>query len=157
MLDGRPQPTRDVDSQGIKRRGSADQDRRRHVTTAPLGIEQTLHGPRREGVGCDAVDRVGREDDEVAVFERALCLQQPFVEGCVITAVEEHPLIVCPTQNQLSSCSKNAMAKNCSRRPMNTMVRKSHCGCLEAPASNVTIASGGMPSNDEANAVSPPA
>ena len=41
-----------------------DQHGRRGVAAAALRLEQVLHGLRGERIGADAVDGVGRQDDE---------------------------------------------------------------------------------------------
>src|SRR5690348_14532216 len=64
--------------------------------------------------------------------------------------------MVTHVQNQRTWWSRNAIARNWIRRPVNTVVRNSHWGCFEAPARIVTIASGGTPIRDDMKAVSPP-
>ena len=48
----------------------ADQHRRRHVPAPALRVQQRLDRVRGERVGADAVDRVGRQDDQLTVLDR---------------------------------------------------------------------------------------
>ena len=52
---------------------SGDEHRRRRLTAATLRIQQPLHGGGVEGVGRDAVDGVGGDDDELAAADRRAC------------------------------------------------------------------------------------
>ena len=60
----------DAAGQRIEGRHRADQDRRRHLAAAALRVEERLDGGVVEGVGTEAVDRVGGEYDEPATLHR---------------------------------------------------------------------------------------
>jgi len=55
----------------------ADEHRRRHVAATSLCVQQSLHSVRVEGIGTDAVHRVGRQHDAFTAFNRC----PRFVDG----------------------------------------------------------------------------
>ena len=55
----------------------ADEHWRRHVAATCLCVQQPLHSLRIEGIGADAVHRVGRQHDAFAAFNRC----PRFVDG----------------------------------------------------------------------------
>ena len=69
LLDQRPGPGRDPDRQRVEGGRRRDQDRRRHVAAAALGVEQLLDGVLVEGVGGQAVDGVGRQHHEASALD----------------------------------------------------------------------------------------
>ena len=68
--DQRPGVRRHPDGQRVERGGRRDQHRWRHLAAAALRGEQPLHRLRVEGVGADAVHRVGGQHDELAALHR---------------------------------------------------------------------------------------
>ena len=69
LLDQGPRPRRDPDRQRVEGGGRRDQDRRRHVAAAALGVEELLDGVLVEGVGGQAVDGVGRQHHEAPALD----------------------------------------------------------------------------------------
>ena len=59
-----------------------DEHRGRHVPAAPLGRQEPADRPRRERVRADAVDRVGRQDDQFALLTAATAAAIPASRCC---------------------------------------------------------------------------
>ena len=65
-----------------------DEDWRRHVATAFLGVEKTLNGQGIESISTDPINGVGRQDDALAVGDGVSCLFQSLFVGRRIRDVE---------------------------------------------------------------------
>ncbi len=63
-------PVRHPVHQALDRVPGADQHTHRHVAATALGRQQCVHRGAVESVGADAVDGVGRHDDQPAGLER---------------------------------------------------------------------------------------
>ena len=89
-----PRPGRGRSAAAVRpgRRGCAgtDEHRRRRLPAAALGVEQRGHRPRLERVGADPVDRVGRQDHQVAPPDRLDGGGDPAVPLGGAAAVVEH-------------------------------------------------------------------
>ena len=66
-----------------------DEHGRRRLAAAALGVEQRCDGPRVERVGGDAVDGVGRQDDELAAADGLARLAHAGEELRLVAAVED--------------------------------------------------------------------
>ena len=64
-----------IDAQGIDGVDRRDEDRRWHLTTAPLGGQHRAHGIGVGGVASDSVDGVRGNDEDAAVVQFADCVR----------------------------------------------------------------------------------